>query len=158
MIVDTLDRALGYISGPTWEAAIAYARQAAVDLPDGEHPIDDVRLYARVLSFMSGGPEAAVLESHRVYADVHVVLAGCETIRVWRAETLDVRDPYDASRDVMFYHPPVDVPVTLTLRPGDFALLLPQDAHMPTLSCGGPAPVKKLVLKIDVTSLRGLAE
>jgi YhcH/YjgK/YiaL family protein len=36
------------------------------------------------------------------------------------------------------------------LQKGNFALLFPQDAHMPGLAIGSPAPVKKIVLKISV--------
>ncbi len=38
----------------------------------------------------------------------------------------------------------------LALGPGDFMLLFPEDAHMPRIAVGAPAPVRKVVVKIAV--------
>ena len=105
-------------------------------------------MFVKILDFTTSPPEAAVLESHRVYADVHVVLDGREAIRVWPAEELSPCQAYDADRDVILYEPPAVAPVVLDLRPGHFVVFQPQDAHMPALSAGAPARVRKLVFKV----------
>ena len=38
----------------------------------------------------------------------------------------------------------------ITVRSGNFVLLLPEDGHMPGMALGDSAPVKKIVIKISV--------
>jgi YhcH/YjgK/YiaL family protein len=54
---------------------------------------------------------------------------------------------YDAGRDFLPLHGEGDL---FTLHSGSFVLLLPEDAHMPGMAVGTPAPVKKVVVKISV--------
>jgi len=92
----------------------------------------------------------AVLESHRAYVDVHVVLEGAETIAVWPVGPLRVRTPYHAQQDVTVYEQP-DTPGTrLVLAPGLFAVFFPQDAHMTQLMDREQRAIKKLVMKVAV--------
>ncbi len=155
MIVDALARGGHYFDADWWHQAIAFAAAATPDLADGEQPIAGRSVFAKIMSFTSGTAARPVLESHRAYADIHVVLGGCETIKVWPAESLTPLAAFDTAADVVFYSPPAAAPVTVSLHPGTFALFLPQDAHMPTLACESPAPVKKLVIKLAMPLFHG---
>ena len=148
MIFDALVHAPGYYTGDWWRDVLAFAASATSDLPAGERPLRGQDLFVKILDFTTGPPETAVLESHRAYTDVHIVLDGREAIRVWPADALRVRQSYDPERDVMFYDPPAEAAVVLDLRPGHVAVFHPQDAHMPALAVGAPARVRKLVFKV----------
>lgn len=152
MIVDALERAGAFFPGDWWpDAAMWLARVPA--LPDGDHPVRGTSVFMKVMTFTTKPDPAPITESHRAYADIHVVAAGAERIRVWSAATLPVRQAYDADKDLILYSPLPQSPVTLDLTPGYFALLLPQDAHMPTIAAGAPAEIRKVVFKVSTALL-----
>jgi YhcH/YjgK/YiaL family protein len=150
MIFDSLSRADSYVSGDWWRDTLAYIRAATPSLPDGVHPVRGEAIVARVHSGHTRPAGDAILESHRAFVDVHVVLEGRETIAVWPADRLTVRTPYDKEQDAMFCDPPSEEGLRLTLSPGFFAVFFPQDAHMTQLMDRRPAAIKKLVMKIAV--------
>ena len=55
--------------------------------------------------------------------------------------------PYDAEKDFYKLEGSGDF---ITLRPGMFAILKPQDAHMPGMAISNPVSVKKIVIKVLV--------
>lgn len=150
MLFDSLLNADGYFTGDWWRDTLAYLRAATPALPDGVHPVRSDALVARVHSGHTRPASDAVLESHRAYVDVHVVLEGAETIAVWPVGPLRVRTPYHAQQDVTVYEQP-DTPGTrLVLAPGLFAVFFPQDAHMTQLMDREQRAIKKLVMKVAV--------
>jgi YhcH/YjgK/YiaL family protein len=56
-----------------------------------------------------------------------------------------VAEPFDDEKDIMWLTGEGD---RVTLRPGDFVLLWPEDAHMPAMAIDTPMPVLKVVIKI----------
>ena len=150
MIFDSLDNAGCYFTADWWSETIAYIRSATRSLEDGVHPVRADAIVARVHTGQTRPASEAVLESHRAYVDVHVVLEGRETIAVWPTDRLIVRTPYNVEQDVAFYDPPPVEGLRLDLSPGFFAVLFPQDAHMTQLTDRRPAAIKKLVMKISV--------
>ena len=150
MIFSSLAHADSCFTGDWWRDTLAYIRAATPSLPDGVHPLRGDKIVARVHTGHTRTVGEAVLESHRAYVDVHVVLEGRETIAVWPADRLRVRTPYNAGQDVTFYDPPADEGTRLDLAPGSFAVFFPQDAHMTQLMERRPAAIKKLVMKIAV--------
>lgn len=85
-----------------------------------------------------------VLEAHREYIDIHVVLQGCERIGWLPLDRChDIRQAFDAAADCALY---ADKPASwATLGPGDFAVVFPEDAHAPVV---GQGTVRKLIGKI----------
>ena len=49
--------------------------------------------------------------------------------------------------DIWFYRGPVDC---VTLTPGKFAVLFPQDAHAPSMAVEAPEKVRKCVFKVKL--------
>lgn len=85
-----------------------------------------------------------VLEVHRTYIDIHVLLEGEETIG-WKAlEDLgDATKPNDADADCALYAEPASV--YATLRPGQFMIVWPEDPHAPVIGTGR---IRKLIVKV----------
>ena len=150
MIFDSLHNADRYFTGDWWQDTLSYIRSATASLEDGAHPVRTDAIVARVHRGHTRPASDAVLESHRAYVDVHVVLEGRETIAVWPTDRLRIRTPYNDQQDVMFYDLPAEEGARLHLSPGFFAVFFPQDAHMTQLMDQRPAPIKKLVMKISV--------
>ena len=87
-----------------------------------------------------------VLEVHRKYIDVHILLEGKETIG-WKAlEDLEQEvQAYDEEKECALY---ADRPITyIDLLPGQFAIVFPEDPHAPII---GKGKIRKLIGKIKV--------
>tara|TARA_B100000315_G_scaffold258428_1_gene310486 strand:- start:8825 stop:9313 length:489 start_codon:yes stop_codon:yes gene_type:complete len=147
MIFDTVENATCYFSSSWWDRVNAFVVDVAPTLPDGEHPIIGEEMFARIMTCFTGCRDDAILESHRTYIDIHIVLEGEEAIAVWPIKTLVPRTGYDNERDVIFYEPPADSAAEIILKPGLFAGFFQQDAHMPQLISGTACQIKKLVIK-----------
>ena len=90
-------------------------------------------------------------EAHLDYADVQYLLSGEETIKCCPLEGLRESVPYDAAKDCVRYAEEGDDRAAgLRLGGGYFAVVFPDDAHIPGLACGEPAAVRKLVMKVPV--------
>lgn len=90
--------------------------------------------------------ENQVLEYHRKYLDIHVLLTEEETIG-WKNlhDCVHEKKTFDIENDYGLY---ADAPSTyVTLQPGQFAIVFPEDAHAPII---GNGKIRKLVVKIKV--------
>lgn len=87
-----------------------------------------------------------VLELHREYIDVHILLEGKETIG-WKAieELTQEQQPYQAESDCALY---IDKPTTyVDLLPGQFVIVFPEDPHAPLI---GEGKIRKLIGKVKI--------
>ena len=94
-------------------------------------------------------------EAHLKYADVQFLLAGSEHLRCCPLEFLTPATDYDEAGDCRFYdEPSPSAPgapsVALRLGSGYFAVVFPDDAHIPQLAVAEPEGVKKVVVKVPV--------
>lgn len=103
------------------------------------------------LFIINSNPEALtkenqVLEYHKKYLDIHILLEGKETIG-WKSlpDCSQEKKPFDPNDDYGLYS---DMPTAyLTLLPQQFAIVYPEDAHAPII---GEGKIRKLVVKILV--------
>ena len=89
-------------------------------------------------------------EAHIKYADVQFLLDGIEDFRCCPLEFLTPATDYDESSDCRFYVEQPGSGCALRLGAGYFAVVFPDDAHIPQLAVGTPVPVKKIVLKVPM--------
>jgi biofilm protein TabA len=114
--------------------------------PLGRYEIQGSQIYATVSADMGQGREQSPLEAHREYIDIQYVIEGDEWIG-WDSvgPQLQIRDPYDPSRDILFFK---NKPASwVQVPPGCFAVLFPEDAHAPL---AGQGPVLKVVVKVAI--------
>jgi biofilm protein TabA len=115
-------------------------------LEGGKHEIRGDRVFALINRDPGRGHAGARLEAHRKYIDIQLLVDGREEIG-WRPthECLEVTDPYDATRDIMFFgdrpHAWIALPV------GKFMIFWPEDAHAPLAATGDNV---KAVIKVAV--------
>lgn len=147
MILSTLDQSARYEAlHPLFKPFFDYVK--AHDLlheAPGRISLDGDRLYINNVCADLKAAADQVLEVHRDYLDIHVVLEGEERFG-WLplAEAADERQPFDPATDCALYG---DRPASwLTLRPGDFVIVYPEDAHAPIVGDGGQ--VRKLIGKV----------
>lgn len=151
MILDVLENLPQYL--PLAEgfskAAAFLTRQDLAELAAGRHEIDGDSVYAMIYRGVGRAREGARLEAHRQYVDIQYVLAGLDNIGWTPVSQCRLPDgEYIPERDVRFF---LDEPaIWLPVRPGSFAIFLPEDAHMPSISA---TPIDKIVVKVSVGRL-----
>lgn len=151
MIVDHIENWKAYPFGVAWEKAFAFLEALDAEAEEGEFPIDGETVFARVMSYATNKEtdSNAVLEAHRKYVDIQMALKESERIACYPLHTLEPKSPYDEGKDVQFFKYETTADLQLSVHPGTFVCLLPQDAHMPQLRTGPEATtVKKVVVKI----------
>ena len=121
--------------------------QTEVCLGSGRIEIDGDRLFALVQAYAPGPVADGRFESHRRYADIQFVAKGREMIGSAPADQLQVDAPYDSEKDVEFYALPKAFS-QLALSDGCFAVLYPEDAHMPGRRLDSDDQVCKIVVKV----------
>ena len=145
MIVDKLDKVGCYQWNESMAKAFAFLAKNDLDaLKNGRVEIDGDKVFALVQSYDSKPADKGMWEAHRKYADIQVVVSGTEQIGYAEIDSLTA-DPHIEEKDF----------TKLTgeggfcrMSAGMFMVLYPQDAHMPGMAVGKPAPVKKIVMKI----------
>ena len=136
-----------------FEAAFEFLdKKTLADMPVGKHAIEGEQIYALVQKLPSRAAETAQFESHRKYIDVHYVVSGQETSGSAPAGDLKLAVPYDESKDVMLYNVPQQY-TKIEVRPGQFVIYRPGQAHLPNCHLQGPHDLHKVVIKVHVDYL-----
>jgi biofilm protein TabA len=151
MILDRLDQLADYGKLPHGiPAAIDYLlRTDFAQVTEGRYELDGERLAAIVQRYQTKLAAEARWEAHRKFIDVQYVLAGEERMgHLLCRPGLAVEQPYDESKDVMFYK---GEGTFFRMMEGDTAIFLPQDAHAPCLAVNDkPIEVRKVVVKCRI--------
>lgn len=149
MIIDKSENFDKYHFDKAWKMAFEFLSQLTPDSKDGRYAIQGEDVFAIVMSYETVSPNAAILEAHRDYVDVQTVILGVERFECFYTDELEVKTPYDKSKDVEFYKRIAPGYVGVDVTPGTFVALYPHDAHMAGLMVGDKQGlVKKAVVKI----------
>lgn len=157
MIVDRLDNWKIYFRNPLWETIFVQLQSLNENTPDMEKKIKDDDIILKVFSYETIDPASseAELESHKKYIDIHTTITKSERIDWCPAAVLKIIKPYDAAEDTLYYERPQPACASLNMYPGIFAMLWPDDAHMPRLQVAGKSElIKKAVMKVSIDLAR----
>ena len=153
MIYDSLKNAAQYKGlhagiDQVLEAAKAYN---AENYPEKTRvTLDGDNVFMNMAAYETHSTEKAVFEAHQQYADVMVMIDGCETIYVKHTDKLShVYQEYDPSIEALLADFDTDA-TPVRMEPGSFVVLLPQDAHSPGCHVDGPMNVKKIIGKVKL--------
>ena len=122
-----------------------------LSLKEGKYPLDDgnILIYSSYETRLSG--ENVLVEGHKKYIDVQLILEGSEAIGVLASDQIDDKSEYDEINDVWTAEIASEKLEFMELGQGDFLVLFPNDAHAPQLAVGKvPVLVKKGVIKVPV--------
>lgn len=151
MIIDRTEN--GHLYEPLHKrfrkAFAVLADPAIAQKPDGRYPVDGDDLYYIVQHYTTKPIDQGRFESHKKYIDIQALIAGQEILGWSPINGLEVVEPYDEAKDIMFYRVGTILAQT-RLEPGLFCLLYPHDAHLPSCQVTCPAAVHKVVFKIRV--------
>lgn len=96
--------------------------------------------------FMADGEEK-FFEAHREYIDIHYCISGAEGFGFNDITSLKPITEYNESDDYLLLKGEM---YKLTLRPGDFCIVYPEDAHIPMMKADGSSSVLKAIAKVKV--------
>ena len=151
MVFDTIENAsLYYGLGPRFQAALEWIQAAdANTMESGQRmDIDGDNLYATYFDLTTLPGEESKLEGHREYADLQYLIEGREQVGYALLGTAAPVSAY--TPDIQFYQGGWDA---LTLSPGCFYIVWPQDLHAPRVASGAPEQVRRLVVKITLSAV-----
>lgn len=148
MLIDRIGNAhLYYAINARFQHAFDYINGIDTSsIPVGRYEIDGENMYALIQQYNTKLKEQGFWEAHRRYIDLQYIVQGAEKIGYANIHHLQ-QGEYDPGKDFLPLYGDGDL---FTLQSGSFVILLPEDAHMPGMAIGSPAPVKKVVVKIAV--------
>ena len=152
MIYDSLANADTYAS---LIPGIDRVLKAAKEISSNSFPakpvvLDGTNVFINAPCYETHGTDTAVFEAHRQYIDVFVMVEGVETVYVKKTDTLKhIISDYDPSIEALLAAFEEDA-IPVRLKPGDFLILFPQDAHAPACHAGESSSVKKLIGKVRI--------
>lgn len=150
MIYDKIDNIETYagISADIY-LGLKWLRDVNPDIANGVYDINP-RVKAIVSEYTTKEINENGYEAHRDYIDVQYLIHGDEKICCLPLEYLKEAKPYNKEIDAAFYEEEGAKPQELLLGNGYFAILFPQDGHMPQLCVNEPSKVKKVVIKVKL--------
>ena len=130
--------------------ALDFLAEKAFDLPDGKHELTDGMLI-QIRRYDTGPAAGRRYETHIKMADIQSVLEGREILYTQPLPNgAETTEDHLADRDLRFHDRLSDADgMPLALRPGLFALLIPDDAHKPECF-DGVKNCRKAIVKIPV--------
>lgn len=118
-------------------------------MKDGQYDVEGDKLFVLVQRYTTRQIDDAWVESHVKYIDVHYVAQGFEYIGYTPVSRAGKAiSEYNEGDDEFRYHR--DYETSLLLKEGDFAIIFPEDAHMPQRRALFPSEMVKACIKVAV--------
>ena len=148
MIFNTLEQAdTRYIHSEGLKKAFRFLRENDFSrYPLGKTQIFDDEIYVNRMTYHTSDAQNRIWEAHQRYIDIHVVLAGEETVHISSLSRMTCETAYDSETDAALYQGEADAVVRL--RAGDFLVCFPEDVHKTGVRLEKEGEVQKLVCKV----------
>lgn len=148
MILSTLqDCGRFEVLHPLFKKAFDYVKSHnLLDAPLGRIEVEGDALFINNSNPECVKPEKQVLEVHRKYIDIHVLLEGEETVG-WKPLS-DCRNEiksYNEDEDCALYDE--QAATYFKMQPGQILIVWPEDAHAPVI---GEGKIRKLIIKVKI--------
>jgi YhcH/YjgK/YiaL family protein len=149
MIIDTLNHSQHYYGlHPRLRQSFQFLINTDLNnLESGKYEIDGTHIFALVQEYTTKPKEKGLWEAHRNYLDIQYIVKGLESFGYAPVDSLKETKSYDTEHDYALF---AGEGSFLGLAAGSFALVFPQDAHMPSITRTVPEEVKKIVVKIHI--------
>ncbi len=122
-----------------------------LSLENGKYEINGKEVYLNRDSYVAKEEKDCFFETHKNYLDLQIVLKGKEYFGYTDITDpgLVVTDPYNEQKDVTKYKVDAENKCLVVLENGGFAIVYPEDAHLPKLKINDEK-VEKVVVKIKL--------
>ncbi len=117
-----------------------------LNMPTGRIELDGDNLFINNAEPQCVSAEEQVLEVHRAYIDVHILLQGEETVG-WKplADCTNETKAYDEESECALYTEPAST--YFTMKPGQCLIVWPEDPHAPIIGSG---KIRKAIAKVKI--------
>ncbi|MDF2504979.1 YhcH/YjgK/YiaL family protein [Clostridium sp.] len=124
-----------------------------LNMKAGVYEIDGKDIYAQVIDATTKEKSDAKPEVHKKYIDVQFSVEGKEKIGFARdTGNNKVSEDLLNEKDIKFYEN-AENEIDLIMKPGNFAVLFPNDVHRPACSVGTPSNIRKVIVKVNTELL-----
>ena len=130
-------------------AGLLFLNAVTKDLENGVYIVNP-NVKAIVSEYITKEVNEYGYEAHREYIDIQYLISGEEKILFLPLEYLKETKSYNAEQDAAFYEKATINPQEILIGNGYFAILFPQDGHMPQLCVNKLENVKKVVVKVKI--------
>lgn len=148
MILSTLqDCGRFEVLHPLFKKAFDYVKSHnLLDAPLGRIEVEGDALFINNSNPECVKVEKQVLEVHRKYIDIHVLLEGEETVG-WKplSDCRNETKPYNEDEDCALYDE--QAATYFKMQPGQILIVWPEDAHAPVI---GEGKIRKLIIKVKI--------
>ena len=154
MILDLLKNCNLYNNSNAFETAFIFLKSLSSNSEERRYELKN-GIYAVIESYTSKNKSDGLIEAHKDFIDIQMVLSGSELIGWQNIKDLTIETPYDPEKDIMFFSKKNNQASFSKMMPSIFMTLFPDDGHMPQISSteNYPEQVKKVVVKIPVNSI-----
>lgn len=149
MITDHISKAALYFPiSERLKMALQYLSKTDFSkLAPGRYDIDGDNVYAMVQEYSTKPVADCALEAHKKYIDVQFMAEGEECIGYESMAKQEIAEPYHENEDYWLFN---GNPGLIKYTKGMFAVLYPQDLHMPKVISGESMEVRKVVVKVRI--------
>lgn len=149
MIFDTIKNKDNYKTFPMLYQALCFLESTSkTNLPLLNTQLLEDKLFCSPVTLTSKPEHECIYEAHHKYIDLHYIISGIERIATADTSSLSITVPYSSNSDIEFLTGPADG--YYDLKPGQFMVCFPSDAHKVAIAAGGPCSILKIVFKISV--------
>lgn len=147
MIFDSIKNKENYKDFPMLYEALCYLASLPEGvLPEANTVLVENRLFCNPVSFISKPESECKYEAHKKFCDLHYIVKGTERIATADVSSLTVTQEYDPETDISFLTGEADG--YYNLKPGQFMVCFPNDAHKVGIMADQPEAISKIVFKI----------
>ena len=148
MIFDNITNANKYYClHKLFEKAFAYLNNTDFSkLTEGKYPIEGENCFAIVNRYTTKTVSESFTESHKKYIDIQYVFSGEEEFGYGYIKNFENKE-YCEENDLQKHYGNLNF---LSLRKNHFAILFPDDVHMPGIILQNPCEVLKVVVKVEI--------
>lgn len=145
MIFDSIQNKDNYKDFPMLYQALCYLADLKEDeMPEPNTVLIPGQLFCNPVTLTSKPEDQCIYEAHRIYCDLHYTVSGVERIKTADIKTLTTQTPY--KEDIEFLTGEADG--YYDVKPGQFMVCFPNDAHKVGMMADEPCDIKKIVFKI----------
>lgn len=130
------------------KACFTYAREHDLTTYEkGGYKINGDEFFVNIENYATVKREERFWEAHKAYLDIHILVKGEETIDINFIENMKLGE-YKEADD--FLPMEGDMQASITLKPGDFLICYPEDAHRTGVIATKVSDLKKGIFKVKI--------
>lgn len=144
-----IDALIPYVSGPLAQALQIIKDIDFTSFTDGTYPLRGDDIKAGVNTYKTEPANQRPWEKHAKYIDIQIIGKGSETIGYCDYAPTHTQTENRLEKDDVAFYENVAKSNSVTLFPGEFAILFPWELHKPNCQAGSePCSVQKIVIKV----------